>query len=144
MSTKVNPPPQVRIPDKFFNDPDTRSFFERQQLIIFQLWQRTGGSNDSVAGQKIITVINNDIILDTFGGLIVVDAESNKVKVTLPVITTNFIGESVTVEIINSAFDTNVFAANGQTVVGDTNVLMDQQFMSITFTSITIDQWVIT
>lgn len=44
----VNPPPQLRIPDKFFNDQELRSFFERQQRIIWQLWLRTGGNEDFV------------------------------------------------------------------------------------------------
>jgi len=48
MSVKVNPPPQLRIPDSFLTDPDIRSFFEQQQKIIFQLWNRTGGSDDLI------------------------------------------------------------------------------------------------
>lgn len=49
MSIKVNPPPQLRIPDQFFNNPDLRNFFEQQQIMLFQLWNRTGGANDTVA-----------------------------------------------------------------------------------------------
>jgi len=49
MSVKVNPPPAVRIPDKFFNDPETRSFFEQWRQILFQLWQRTGGPVDIIS-----------------------------------------------------------------------------------------------
>jgi len=49
MSVKVNPPPQVKIPAKFFNDPELRSFFERLDTILFQLWNRTGGSTDLIA-----------------------------------------------------------------------------------------------
>jgi hypothetical protein len=52
MTVNVNPPPQLRIPDKFFNDPEIRSFYEQQQRIIFQLWIRTGGSSDSVASTE--------------------------------------------------------------------------------------------
>lgn len=48
MSVKVNPPPQVRIPDQFIKDPEIRQFFEQQRQILFQLWKRTGGSEDSV------------------------------------------------------------------------------------------------
>ena len=46
--TQVNPPPQVRIPDKFFEDPELRTFFERWDTILFQLWNRTGGHEDLV------------------------------------------------------------------------------------------------
>jgi len=52
MSVKVNPPPALRIPDQFFNDPDTRSFFEQQREILFQLWNRTGGSSDAIASTE--------------------------------------------------------------------------------------------
>ena len=46
--TKVNPPPQLRMPEDFYNDPVKRSFFERQNTILFQLWNRTGGSEDFI------------------------------------------------------------------------------------------------
>lgn len=52
MSVIVNPPPQLRIPQKFLEDPEIRSFFEKQQTIIFQLWNRTGGSSDSIASTE--------------------------------------------------------------------------------------------
>jgi len=52
MSVNVNPPPALRIPDQFFNDPDTRTFFEQQREILFQLWNRTGGSSDSIASTE--------------------------------------------------------------------------------------------
>ena len=52
MSTNVNPPPGLRIPKQFLEAPDTRSFFEQQREIIFQLWNRTGGSSDSVAATE--------------------------------------------------------------------------------------------
>lgn len=48
----VNPPPQLRIPSKFFEDKELRSFFERQQQIIWQLWLRTGGSEDLVSSTE--------------------------------------------------------------------------------------------
>ena len=52
MSVNVNPPPQLRIPEKFLSDPEVRSFFEQQQKIIFQLWNRTGGSSDFISGTE--------------------------------------------------------------------------------------------
>ncbi len=48
MSIAVNPPPQLRIPDEFFNNPDIRAYFEQYNTILFQLWNRTGGSEDVV------------------------------------------------------------------------------------------------
>lgn len=52
MAVKVNPPPQLRIPAKFFDDPELRAFFERQQEIIWKLWLRTGGSDDAIASTE--------------------------------------------------------------------------------------------
>jgi len=52
MSINVNPPPQIRIPKKFFEDKELREFFEQYQKILFQLWNRTGGSSDSVASTE--------------------------------------------------------------------------------------------
>ena len=44
----VNPPPQVRIPKEFAQNKELRVFFEQQQQILFQLWNRTGGNVDEV------------------------------------------------------------------------------------------------
>jgi len=47
--SRVNPPPHIQIPKKFFDDPATRPYFQQIEFIIFQLWQRTGGGEDLVA-----------------------------------------------------------------------------------------------
>lgn len=44
----VNPPPQLRIPDAFLKDPEVRAYFEQKDIIIFQLWNRSGGDDDSI------------------------------------------------------------------------------------------------
>jgi len=144
MSTLVNPPPQLRIPDKFFNDPDIRSYFERQNTILFQLWQRTGGSFDAVAGKQIVTLANNDLILDSdaYGSLIVVDASDNTVQITLPAISADTSGESVDIAVIDATNDVTVATAGSETVLGDTSVLLTQQYMSIQFTVISTTAWI--
>ena len=48
MSVNVNPPPQLRIPQAFLQDREVRTFIEQQNTIIFQLYRRTGGVNDSI------------------------------------------------------------------------------------------------
>lgn len=48
MGHEVNPPPQLRIPDVFFKDKVTRSFFERLIKIVWQIWLRTGGPEDLI------------------------------------------------------------------------------------------------
>jgi len=52
MSVNVNPPPALRIPAKFFKDPELRTFFEQNRTILFQLWNRTGGSSDAVSSTE--------------------------------------------------------------------------------------------
>ena len=48
MSRQVNPPPQLRIPSQFMGDREAVAFFDQQRTILFQLWQRTGGSTDII------------------------------------------------------------------------------------------------
>lgn len=144
MSVKVNPPPQLKIPGIFLSDPDVRAFFERQRTILFQLWQRTGGNFDSVSSKQIVVITSNDLILDTFGSLIVVEADTAAVSVTLPQITSETVGETVDIAIIDATFDTTVFASAGDTVFGDTSVIMNQQYMSIQYTSVSENAWIAT
>ena len=48
MSRQVNPPPQLQIPTQFRGDREAVAFFDQQRTILFQLWQRTGGSTDII------------------------------------------------------------------------------------------------
>ena len=48
MAIKVNPPPGLRIPQEFFKDGETREYFSQLNTIIFQLYNRTGGTDDSI------------------------------------------------------------------------------------------------
>jgi hypothetical protein len=49
MATSVNPPPFLKLPPEFLKDRQTRAFIEQQNQVIFQLWNRLGGGNDSVS-----------------------------------------------------------------------------------------------
>lgn len=49
MTSPVNPPPQLNIPRQFLGDNETRAFFEQQRTILFQLYQKTGGSSDPIS-----------------------------------------------------------------------------------------------
>lgn len=48
MAINVNPPPLLKIPSAFLGDSEVRGFIEQQNTIIFQLWNRTGGTTDSI------------------------------------------------------------------------------------------------
>ena len=49
MAIEVNPPPLLRIPRKFLEDPEVSEFIKKQNVIIFQLWNRVGGNVDIVS-----------------------------------------------------------------------------------------------
>ena len=48
MATRVNPPPQIVLPEAFKNDPMVANYFEERDRVLLQLWQRTGGASDAV------------------------------------------------------------------------------------------------
>lgn len=144
MSVNVNPPPGLKIPKAFLEDKEIRSYFERQNTILFQLWARTGGSTDIVAGKQVIEITNVDLFLTEFNKLIAVEADTTDVDIFLPPITEDDVGEQIDVSIIDATFDTFVRPTGGATIMGDSSVLMDQQWMSIEFTPITKTIWIAT
>lgn len=52
MSTQVNPPPQLRIPEQFSKNRETFGYIKQLNQILFQLWVRTGGSDDTVSSSE--------------------------------------------------------------------------------------------
>jgi len=48
MAIKVNPPPQIVLPESFKSEPEVVNYFEELNRVLLQLWQRTGGSSDLV------------------------------------------------------------------------------------------------
>jgi len=146
MSVKVNPPPQIRIPDKFFSDPEIRNFFEQQQQILFQLWNRTGGSTDLISALEQIQVIgiSSDYTLssDDLGSLVAVDTSDGDINLTMPNISSGDIGKSVIVVILDATNDCLVYSNGSDLILGDNNVLMNDQFLSVHFTSISLTDWI--
>jgi hypothetical protein len=65
MSTAVNPPPQLRIPKSLARDEQAFQYFREIQTILFQLWTRTGGPDDSVE-----STANENIDTDALFGLV--------------------------------------------------------------------------
>ena len=55
MAVSINPPPQLRIPKKFFEDREMRDYFEQKDTIIFQMYQRMGGNFDLIADNQNLT-----------------------------------------------------------------------------------------
>ena len=49
MAIRVNPPPQLRIPQAFFKDGETREYISQLNTIIFQLYNKIGGVNDPIS-----------------------------------------------------------------------------------------------
>jgi hypothetical protein len=63
---KVNPPPQLRRPNKLTSDQEMRPYFERLEWILFQLWSRTGGADDSV-DDTVNSQVDTDGLFGLFG-----------------------------------------------------------------------------
>ena len=53
MATSVNPPPQLKMPKAFLADPEVREYERQRDIILFQLYTRTGGAEDSVTNIDI-------------------------------------------------------------------------------------------
>ena len=49
MANFVNPPPFLKIPPEFLKDRVVRAFFEQQNTVIFQLWNKLGGNDDPIS-----------------------------------------------------------------------------------------------
>lgn len=46
---KVNPPPQLVLPESFKNDIGVVNYFAELDRVLLQLWTRTGGATDAIA-----------------------------------------------------------------------------------------------
>ncbi len=51
----ANPPPALRKPREFQEDPAKRTYFEQLEQILFQLWTRSG------AGTDLVLEIGNEV-----------------------------------------------------------------------------------
>ena len=49
MANPVNPPPFLNIPKDFLANKEQRAFFQQQNTILFQLWQKLGGASDPIS-----------------------------------------------------------------------------------------------
>jgi hypothetical protein len=49
MANPVNPPPFLVIPPELRKDRVMRAYFEQQNTILFQLWNKLGGNTDPIA-----------------------------------------------------------------------------------------------
>lgn len=61
MTNNVNPPPRLEIPKQFLSDPVTVAYFRQVDTILFQLWRKTGGSEDPISdlSNTIISTFNS-------------------------------------------------------------------------------------
>lgn len=49
MAINVNPPPLLKIPRALLADGETREYLSQVNTILFQLYRRTGGTDDMVS-----------------------------------------------------------------------------------------------
>jgi len=45
----VNPPPFLRLPKAFLKDREVSAFVEQQNVMIFQLYRKLGGTTDPIS-----------------------------------------------------------------------------------------------
>lgn len=62
----VNPPPQFRRPQKINADKELRPYFEKLEWLLFQLWTRTGGNDDTVQDTSV-SQVDTDGLFGLFG-----------------------------------------------------------------------------
>ena len=142
MSHKVSSPKQSRIPDFFSKDQVVREYVEYQRDVLYKLWVRTGGGFDAVAANKIIS-ISSDTVLDNtaYGSIIVVDASSGTVQVTLPTVDSHDLGQSVIITVTDASFDTTVIPVTG-TILGAANLVISTAYVRSLLSPITTSVWV--
>ena len=58
MAVKVNPPPQIVLPEEFKNNLAVANYFEQLDRVLLQLWTRTGGSTDKIENAESSFDIN--------------------------------------------------------------------------------------
>ncbi len=53
MAVNINPPPQLKVPDVILKDSQWLAYERQRDIILFQLWKRTGGDVDLIDGTAI-------------------------------------------------------------------------------------------
>ncbi len=156
MTTPVNPPPQLRIPESFQKDRETFGYIRQINQILFQLWTRTGGANDVVTGSTEGLTQFED--LQNFTGRIV-KLERNPIAASADytttdndvVICTNSVAitvslnpepndlEFVTVKRANAKVAIN---GNGKTIDGESQVVLSRKYTGLDLVyTVEADSW---
>lgn len=76
MAVNVNSPSSLKIPRKFFSEPELRAWAEQLQTILFQLSNRTGGYTDDISD---LIVDNQEII----ARLDAVEAQISEINISI-------------------------------------------------------------
>lgn len=109
-----------------------------------QWFRSVSNSVDSVGRAGVQTVANGATLTLTQAGVAVeITASSSDTIVVLPKALSGNIGEEVTVFIVDATFNGLVRPKTGETIVGDTEVVMNEDYMSLTFMVKALGVWVI-
>ena len=59
---KVNPPPQIKLPEALAKDKATVTYFRHLDRMLLQLWRRTGGVDDYISESEDGEDNNNQVM----------------------------------------------------------------------------------
>lgn len=157
--SKVNPPPQLRIPEGLVvngrtGQPDRESFSYLRQIntILWQLWVRTGGGDDNIESSsedlrqfedltvkhpRPRNVVSTSSNYTTTEDDIVICVNSGKVTITL-----NDEPEDLEVVTIKNTLSTVSIDGNGKTIDGFTLLNLAERYHSVDLVySVVNDAW---
>lgn len=68
---RINPPPQNPLPEEIKKSKGLREYFQRNQMILNQMWRRLGGPTDAISNvesnTELVTLARIDAIDQRLG-----------------------------------------------------------------------------
>jgi hypothetical protein len=154
-SGAANPPPQIRRPKKVSQDRELDAYFRQIEWTLFQLWNRTGGGDDTVDD-----TVNSQVDTDGLFGLFsrindlefrnVVSTSANYTAIGSDIVICN---DAVTVFLNDEPDDQEIVTikraagpvtinGNGKTIDGDATVKLIIKYVSLDLIyTIETDSW---
>tara|TARA_Y100000310_G_scaffold342527_1_gene446161 strand:- start:9450 stop:9911 length:462 start_codon:yes stop_codon:yes gene_type:complete len=152
MSNAVNPPPQLRMPQGWQNDPNIRPFVSNMLTVLRQLWTRTGGGEDGFTSLNSLFAELDDITAQSIPKTPVVVSVDDDYELSgedlvitqAPVtITLNPTPDDMELTKVKMMYRT-LLDGNGRTIDGAETKLIETKYTSLDLLYlIDSDEWVI-